>query len=57
MAKPPMTFEDAISYAIFAINTFMHPDASSAVDIQNLEENSDEVISTLVDIREAVKKP
>jgi len=49
----------ALSLAIFAINTFMHPDASSDADVAVLEANSDEVIEALVELRaiyEATKR-
>jgi hypothetical protein len=50
-----MPYERALSMAIFAINTLMHPDASSAEDVDRLEAESDDVIATLVDLREAVR--
>jgi len=49
----------ALSLAIFCINTFMHPDASSDADVAVLEANSDEVIEALVELRsiyEATKR-
>jgi len=50
-----VSYDEAISYAIFAINTFMHPDASSDADIARLELHSDEIIATLVDLRDTVR--
>jgi hypothetical protein len=41
----------ALSLAIFAINTLMHPDASAAADVDELEAQSDEVIEALVELR------
>jgi hypothetical protein len=58
MAKPApvqVSFKDAIDMAIFAINTWMHPEASSAGDISALEILSDDIIATLVEIREILK--
>jgi hypothetical protein len=49
-----MPYDEAISYAIFAINTLMHPDASEAMDVDTLEQKSDDVIMTLADIRETL---
>lgn len=49
----------ALSLAIFAINTFMHPDASSDEDVAVLEAHSDEVIEALHELRniyDATKK-
>lgn len=37
-----MKLKEAVRYGIFAINTWMHPDASSAEDIQSLEDNEEE---------------
>jgi hypothetical protein len=51
-----MAYEDALSMAIFAINTLMHPDASDPVDIDRLEAQSDDVLATLVDIRQTLKE-
>lgn len=49
-----MPYDKAISYAIFAINTIMHPDASEPMDVDNLEQMSEDVIATLADIRETL---
>jgi hypothetical protein len=50
-----MSYKDALDYAIFAINTFMYPDASDGKDVMDLELKSDDVIATLVDMREIVQ--
>jgi hypothetical protein len=50
-----MSYKDALDYAIFAINTFMYPDASDGKDVMDLEAKSEEVIATLADIRETVQ--
>jgi hypothetical protein len=50
-----MSYKDALDYAIFAINTFMHPDASDGKDVMDLELKSDDVIATLADMREVVQ--
>lgn len=54
-AVEQMSYKDALDYAIFAINTLMHPDASDGRDIDMLEAQSDEIIATLADIRETVQ--
>jgi hypothetical protein len=46
-----MTMGEALNYAIFAINTFMHPDASEPSDVDALEAHSDDVIEALVELR------
>jgi hypothetical protein len=50
-----MSYEDAISYAIFAINTFTEPGASSDGDVDRMLANTDRIIATLVDLRETVQ--
>jgi hypothetical protein len=50
-----LPYKDALDLAIFCLNTFMHPDASSDEDVARLELHSDDVIATLVDLREVVK--
>lgn len=45
----------ALNLAIFCINTFMHPEGSSAEDILDLEDKADLVLDTLVSIRDAVR--
>ena len=58
-AEGDMEVGRALNLAIFAINTFMHPDASSDEDVAVLEANSDEVIEALVELRniyDATKK-
>jgi hypothetical protein len=52
-----MSYDEALTLAIFCINTFMHPDASAPEDVDRLEDRSDDVIATLVDIRDAVRGP
>jgi len=52
---PQMSYEDAISYAIFAVNTLIHPDGTGDEDFARLELHSDEVLTTLVDLRETVQ--
>lgn len=42
---------EALSFAIFAINTWLHPDASDPADIERLEERADDVITTLDRLR------
>jgi len=49
-----MSYKEALDYAIFCMNSWMHPDASSEMDIDRMEARSDEIIATLVDIRETV---
>jgi hypothetical protein len=46
-----MPMGQVLNLAIFCINTFMHPDASRAEDIDELEARSDEVIEGLVELR------
>jgi hypothetical protein len=50
-----LTYKEALDFAIFAINTWMHPDASDGADINDLEDKSDEIIATLADIRRTVQ--
>jgi hypothetical protein len=50
-----MSYKDALDYAIFAINTFMNPDASDSKDVTDLELKSDDVIATLIDMRTIVQ--
>ncbi len=50
-----MSYKEALDFAIFAVNTIMEPSASTPADLDRLEEKSDEVISTLVDMRETVQ--
>jgi hypothetical protein len=50
-----MPYDEAISMAIFAINTLMYPDASDPADIDLLEMKSSDVIKTLDDIRATVR--
>jgi hypothetical protein len=61
MATPdaaPITMapDEALSYAIFAINTLMHPDASADVDVARLELHSAAVLDALVDMRDTLKE-
>jgi hypothetical protein len=51
-----MPAEEALSFAIFAINTLMHPDASDPADVDLLEQKSDDVIESLADIRLTLKE-
>lgn len=46
-----MEMDQVLSLAIFAINTFMHPDASAKTDVDFLDAHSDEVIEGLVELR------
>jgi hypothetical protein len=50
-----MSYKDALDYAIFCLNTFMHPDASDERDVTAMEIHSDEIIATLADIRDTVE--
>lgn len=43
---------EAVSFAIFGLNTLMHPDASAPEDVDALEAHVDGVIETLVELRE-----
>lgn len=43
---------EALSFAIFALNTLQHPEASSPEDIARLDERSDDVIAVLARMRE-----
>ena len=47
-----MTPVEALNSAIFSINTFLHPDASSDEDMRTLDETGEQAIRTLVEIRE-----
>jgi len=49
-----MPYKEALDMAIFAINTLMHPDASSDEDVARLELHAEEIIDTLVDMRSTV---
>jgi hypothetical protein len=50
-----MSYKDALDYAIFAINTFLAPEASDVKDVFAMEIHADEIIATLADIRETVQ--
>lgn len=52
---PQMAYDEAISYAIFAINTLQHPDASGDADVARLDLHADEILASLVDLRETVQ--
>jgi hypothetical protein len=52
---PQMAYDEAISYAIFAINTITDPSASSDADIARLDLHAEEVLASLVDLRETVR--
>lgn len=41
----------ALSYAIFALNTLAHPDASSATDVADLDAHSDAALTQLANLR------
>jgi hypothetical protein len=61
MATPdttPITMppDEALSLAIFAINTLMYPDGSAGPDLDTLECKTDEVLQTLVDMRDTLKE-
>lgn len=43
---------EALSFAIFALNTLRHPDASDPADLDRLDERTDDVITVLVRLRE-----
>jgi hypothetical protein len=49
-----MSYKEALDMAIFAINTLMHPDASTDADVARLESRSAEIVETLVDMRSTV---
>jgi hypothetical protein len=49
-----MSYKEALDFAIFALNTLMHPDASGALDVQEMEDRSEEIIETLADMRSTV---
>jgi hypothetical protein len=44
--------EKALSYAIFAINTWMDPHASRPQDIDKLEAKADKVLAALTKLRD-----
>ena len=50
-----LPYDEAISMAIFAINTMMYPDASSAEDVDRLEAQAENVTETLADMRETLR--
>lgn len=43
--------DEAIDYAIFAINTLLHPEASSDEDVERLESRAEEVVRRLASLR------
>jgi hypothetical protein len=47
---------EALGYAIFAINTLMHPDASSTEDVDDLEARASEVVTALDRLRDSLTK-
>lgn len=52
---PMMTYDEAISYAIFAINTLQEPSASEDRDVEQFFEYADVTLTTLVDLRDTVR--
>lgn len=50
--REPLDVYEAVNLGIFAINTFMEPDASSGDDCQYLEDNAARAIAGLIRIRE-----
>jgi hypothetical protein len=51
-----LPYKDALDLAIFAINTLLYPDASSDEDMDRLDEQAENVIATLDDIRITLKE-
>lgn len=51
-----MPYDEAISYAMFAINTLLEPGASDPVDVDDLEARSDDVLASLEDMRTTLKE-
>ena len=51
-----MSYDEALTMAIFSLNTLLYPDASAPSDIDRLEARADDVIATLVDIRTTLKE-
>jgi hypothetical protein len=51
-----MTPAEALSLAIFAINTVEHPDASSDRDVERLLEYADEAKAILVQLRGSAER-
>jgi hypothetical protein len=49
-----MKAEQALSLAIFAVNTLQHPDASSTEDVLRLDAAADDVLTALVRLRDGV---
>lgn len=56
-AAEPITESIALDYAIFAINTWMHPDASNPLDVEALEQNEAAVITVLAGMRRRLQDP
>ncbi|MBU6147788.1 MAG: hypothetical protein KGP10_06415 [Actinomycetales bacterium] len=53
----PMTYEMALTLGIFAINTWLEPQASTQADIESLERRAREVTHALAALREACRQP
>ena len=53
--EPLMTPKTALDFAIFALNTFAYPDASSQSDIDRLDENHELIVETLVALRDQLR--
>lgn len=51
-----MAYDDALDYAIFCLNTFMHPDASERRDVITLAVRAEQVIATLHDMRTTLRQ-
>lgn len=49
--EPLMTTRRALDFAIFALNTIAHPDASAQDDVDRLDDNHELVVDTLVALR------
>ena len=53
----PMTEELALSFGIFALNTWLVPEASDMPDIEELERRANEVVHVLVALWNAYRQP
>jgi hypothetical protein len=50
-----MSYSEALDFAIFAINTVTHPEASAPDDVDLLELKAEAILGTLSDMRETVR--
>lgn len=54
MSIDPYTYSGALTQAIFAINTLLHPDASDDAEVDRMEADAEQIIERLIELRKLV---